>query len=81
MMPSVLSIILPHATYVIEGRNLEALEELLQNEKVYRIQVFNAKFFDAPEEGMPVITDITVRWGRPDLAQIEEMAGEEKPGK
>ena len=35
---------------------------------------FNAKNFDALEDGKPIITDITPRWGRPDMGQLSEKA-------
>lgn len=44
-----------------QNMDLMDLEVALHDEKVYRLQPFNAKFFDQPDAGASIISNITLQ--------------------
>ena len=68
MSPTKLLLLSPFCTYTVTCQNIdmEELEAALHDALVYCLQPFNPKRFDQPEEGTPLITSITARWGRPE---------------
>ncbi len=61
--PNTLSIVCASCVFMITCQNIDLteLEEALHDEQVYRLQPFNAKLFDAPDEGTAVITNIMLQ--------------------
>ena len=62
--PSLFLIMTSNYVITITGRNLDPLEELLQDEKVRSIQQFDERRHDRPADTDPVIQSIEVKWLR-----------------
>lgn len=58
-----ISLVCASCVFMITCQNIELadLEVSLHDEKVYRLQPFNAKHFDEPDAGVQVITNITLQ--------------------
>ena len=81
MPPTMLTIICTHFTVTLEGKNLDELEVLLQDEKARYIQAYNAKSFDnEPADDDGFIKKITIKWLRPEVKPkaVAEVTKEKK---
>jgi hypothetical protein len=64
-----ISLIFSNCVFMIKGRRLKGLLLALQEDRITRIQAFDARYFDAPPEGEPVINSISK------LSHAELMSG------
>lgn len=76
--PTTLLILCHHCTFTVTCKNvdMEKLEAELHDEQVYCLTPFNAKKFDKPEDGIPVIPSITCQWGRLESQEIDRAASQ-----
>lgn len=65
------SLIYTNCVITLEGRQLTAMVELLQDDKIRWLQCFHAARFDEAAEGEPVITHVTRQSMRDFLAAEE----------
>jgi len=75
--PQFVSLIYSHCIITLEGRNLLALVDLLQEDKARTITCFNGRWHDEPEAGAAVITRIS----RQAIAASKDVAGSKQLGK